>query len=152
MSTNYRQKCIVGIKIDSCDIIKEISPNVFEQQSRYDTKTGVETHKEAVLVQRGENVSEIFGETYGEYIYDVAKQLGKRFAMDCICDAEEGELFLGIQIGENEDCGRADLLQGKVSLDDLEGYVDEIWGKLPHNNHPTVDRSDIGIHFVTNVG
>lgn len=130
MSVNYEQYCIIGIELRG-DIIEEvISEPVYEEQSRYDSKTGKETHKENVLVKQGET-KYVFGNYSSDYLYDLGECLEEVFGLEAVLDQENDVLYLGFRIGEEQNFGRVDLLVDEIEIEDLVSKKEELSEMFP---------------------
>jgi hypothetical protein len=139
MGTNYGQICIVGVCLKCNDIKRIISPAEYVDEPRYDTMTGKQIKTERILKKREQYVYDVLGESYDDLYYVSIDGLKCRVDND-------NNLFVGLEIGDNYDCGRVELLQGSYSLIELLEKAKEVSEKLE------VPSSDIGIHFVTYVG
>jgi hypothetical protein len=121
MGTNYYQYGIVGVKVKLKDILAVESPAVYEKQSRYDTRTGLPISTENVLVKDEVSYYMFMGTRYDE-IYDI--EYDERYKDLEFQYSEYDEAFyLGVDVGEERDCGRATLLGGEASVDDITNKV-----------------------------
>lgn len=143
MGTNYGQTCMVGVRFEPDDLKKIISPEEYRDEPRYDTRTGKQIRTERILVKEEDFVYEVLGVEYDD--------LGE-VEIDGLCCAENFDpnerdgFFIGIEIGDEYDCGRVDLLQGSISLLEISEKAKIVSEKL------NVPIEDIGVHFITYVG
>jgi len=147
MGVNFTQSCILGWSFNRGQVEKELCPPEYTEQSRYDTKTGEETHKERVLIKEREYILECAGERHEE-MYELAAIVADKFGLSYIMDFEEGEFFIGITLGDDFDYGRVELLIGDVQLDELAAKLNKL--KDLQEDIGTPDSP--AIYFVTNVG
>ena len=143
MGTNYGQTCMVGVRFERDDLKKIISPAEYRDEPRYDTRTGKQIRTERILVKREDFVYEVLGVEYDD-LSEVEID-----GLDCRENSDPDErdgFFIGIEIGDDYDCGRVDLLQGSVSLKEISEKAKTVSEKL------NVPIEDIGVHFITYVG
>lgn len=146
MGVNYSQTCILGWVFDSDDVEREVSPAKYEQQARYDTKTGEVSHYDNVLVKARDYALELAGEK-ADCIWELSEAVAKKFGLQCATD--EDTFYIGIKLGEQTDYGRADLLDDTVCLDDLALSINrlrELQGDIAG------DDTEIALHFIASVG
>jgi len=98
--------CIIGIKIPVEDLKVVTSPAVYEEQNRYDSKTG-----------------KVYEEPYdlGEIEYDDPVET---YHLD-------DYLYFGYMIDADEDYGRVNLLEGELTLEFIQERFDLISKKFP---------------------
>ena len=145
MGINYSQSCILGWEFTREQVEKEISPAEYSEQPRFDTKTGTETHKEKVLVKERDYIFECAG-IQNEELWYLAEQVAERHGLRSVCDDES--FYIGISLGDREDFGRADLLEGDVQLDRLAVHLNRL--KDMQEDIGTPDSP--AIHFIASVG
>ena len=118
MGTNYHQYAILGIKISGDDVKCVESPAVYENQNRYNTTTGQVKGTERVKVKEEVSYYMFMGTKYDE-LYDI--EYDKKYEeLIANFDGEEDCLYLGIEVCDTKDFGRADLLDGEVSISELQ--------------------------------
>lgn len=143
MGTNYSQYCMVGVRFDKDDLKKIISPIEYRDEPRYDTRTGKQIRTERILVKEEDFVYEVLGVEYDDLSEVEIDGLDCRENSD---PDEIGDFFIGLDIGDNYDCGRVELLQGSVSLGEISEKAKIVSEKL------NVPIEDVGVHFITSVG
>ena len=116
MGTNYGQNCMVGIRLERDDLKKVISPEEYRDEPRYDTRTGKQIKTERIIVKNEVFVYEVFGKEYDD-LYEVEID-GLVCRSNFDPDKRYG-FFIGLDIGEDLDCGRVELLQGSLSLAEI---------------------------------
>lgn len=145
MGVNYRQKCMVGIEVALSDITVVVSEAVYEDQNRYNPKTGKITGAEIVLVKEEELKYVFMGEESDDWccmIENIAEELG---IDSYIQEGDDGDAYfcIGTFVGDEQDMGRADLLTGSVEISYLVKLMTELKDKLP---------GDISLHFLSSAG
>jgi hypothetical protein len=139
MGVNYQQFCIIGISIPYKDLQVTTSEAIYEEQNRYDPKTGKVVGAENVLVKEREWHVEFNGKKYDDY-YDIERDYKDMFSyMDYDCET----FYLGLKI-ETEDFGRADLINESFTPREISDMCLKVHGKL--RNY------EIGIHFIGYAG
>jgi hypothetical protein len=118
MGVNFIQYCILGWEFTRDDIEQEISPAEYQLQDRFDTKTGKVTHQENVLVKAREYKLAAAG-VEADDIYDLAEGIADKYGLECGIDSDYDRFWIGFKMGETEDYGRVDLINGSVCLDDF---------------------------------
>lgn len=153
MGVNYDQKCILGWAFERDDVEKEIRQAEYEQQPRYDTKTGEVTHHESVLVKARDYVLELAGEK-ADCMWELSEAVAKKFDLQVDRDAET--FYIGISLGDPFDMGRVELLNGTVCLDDLAMAIttlkelqEDVAGDADFRGH---QKAAIALHFIARVG
>lgn len=145
MGINVTQKMIIGIALDSDECHYQKSPAVYDEQPRYDTKTGVQTHTERVLVKEEETYfkfRDVVEENEGfHYFIEV---VGTKYNLDVAVDEESEIGYIGYNCGLNNGSYSFDLLEGSLSIDDINDNVTAL-------KEIFLDE-EIGIHFVGYVG
>lgn len=140
MGVDYHQYCMIGIKIPVEDLKVVTSPAVYEDQNRYDSKTGKVKGTERVLVKDEEYHYEWDGKVYeepydlGEIEYDDPVET---YHLD-------DYLYFGYMIDEDEDYGRVNLLEGELTLELIQERFDLISKKFP--DYP------VKMYFMSRVG
>jgi hypothetical protein len=132
MGVNYTQHCIMGLELKYEDMKVVVSPAKYEEQNRYDNRTGKVTHTENVLVQREEYYFEAFG-VKNEEFYEFVEELADKYELDSVIisgEYSETVVYVGKKIGDEYDCGRVDLLIGNYSLQELQEAQSEVERKL----------------------
>lgn len=143
MSVNYSQTCIIGVAIPTERLRHVLVPAKYDNQPRYDTKTGAVTHYEKVLIQREEYIYRLFSKDY-EYLYEIEEGMRSKFDLDTGFNSEETMIYIGKSVGKSEDLGRVDLLSGEISFEELNTIKDEVSSKIPDY--------EIKIHFIPYCG
>jgi hypothetical protein len=144
MGVNYQQKCMVGIEIPLSDITIVVSEAVYEDQNRYNPKTGKITGTEKVLVKEEELKYVFMGKESTDW-YSMIENLADELGIDSyIQDTDDGYGYfcLGTFIGDEHDMGRADLLEGSVPISHLVKLMTELKETL----------GDVQLHFLSSAG
>lgn len=145
MGVNFTQYCILGLEVD-CDELKVVtSPEKYESQPRYNTKTGEITHRECVVIQEEQSHYEFLG-CVDECIYELGLQLEDMYDIDFIYDNDCNVMYLGKKLGDEYDCGRVDLLSGYENIPTVVEWSKELAKTL----HCNLD--DITLNFTSHVG
>ena len=145
MGINVTQKAILGIELTHDECYHQKSPAIYDKQPRYDSKTGVQTHTENVLVKEEQHCFQ-FGdiieedEYFSYFIENVADANGLEYA----CDDENDTGYIGYDLGLNSGSYKFDLLDGSLSLDWVNEKAKELQLFFPNR--------EIGLHFVGYVG
>lgn len=146
MGVNYDQKCMVGIEVPLSDITTVVEEAVYENQNRYNPKTGKITGTERVLVKEEVLKYSFMGRESGNWcamIESLADEIGlDSYIQEGNCPGEE-YFCIGKFIGDNNDMGRADLLTGSVEISYLVRLMTELKDTLPGN---------ISLHFLSSAG
>ena len=146
MSVNYDQKCMVGIEVALSDITVVVAEAVYEDQNRYDPKTGKITGTERVLVKQTKLKYAFMGEESNNW-YCMIKNLAVELDLDSYIQEgdSDGEayFYIGTFVGDEQDMGRADLLTGSVEISYLVKLMTELKDILP---------GDISLHFLSSAG
>jgi hypothetical protein len=137
---------MVGIEVALSDITVVVSEAVYEDQNRYNPKTGKITGTERVLVKEEELVYTFMGKTYSNWQSlpeDIADELDlDSYIQEGNCSGEE-YFCIGTFVGDEQDMGRADLLTGSAEISYLVKLMTELKDKLP---------GDISLHFLSSAG
>ena len=142
MGVNFRQKCMVGIEVALSDITVVVSEAVYEDQNRYNPKTGKITGTERVLVKEEELKYVFMGEESDDW-YCMIENIAEELGIDSyIQEGDDGDAYfcIGTFVGDEQDMGRADLLTGSVEISYLVKLMTELKDKLP---------GDISLHFLS---
>jgi hypothetical protein len=146
MGVNYDQKCMVGIEVDLSDITYVVSEAVYEDQNRYDPRTGKILKTEKVLVKAAELEYVFMGKESDDW-YCMIENIAAELDLDSYVqeDDSDGEAYfcIGTFIGDERDMGRVDLLEGSVEISYLVKLMTELKDKLP---------GDISLHFLSSAG
>ena len=145
MGVNFRQKCMVGIEVPLSDITVVVAEATYEDQNRYNPKTGKITGTERVLVRESELKYVFMGKEYDDY-HSLIGDLVDELELDSYIEDEDdgnGYFYIGTFIGDERDMGRVDLLEGSVEISYLVKLMTELKDKLP---------GDISLHFLSSVG
>lgn len=146
MGVSYDQKCMVGIEVALSDITIVVEEAVYENQNRYNPKTGMITGTEKVLVKEEVLKYSFMGKESTDW-YSMVEGLAEELGLDSYiqegdCPGEE-YFCIGKFIGDNDDMGRADLLTGSVEISYLVKLMTELKETLPGN---------ISLHFLSSAG
>jgi hypothetical protein len=143
MGINYTQYAIVGVKFDTNSLLVIDSPAVYEEQKRYDTRTGKVIKTEKVLVKEEESHYEFNYKKYDD-LWEIESEYSKEKETRVII-IEDG-LYIGYPIGEKTfvNYGRADLLNESVSYSDLVDIFEK--AKIRFST------MEVSLHFVASVG
>ena len=141
MGINYTQYAIIGVEFDIDSLLVIDSPAVYEEQKRYDTKTGKVIKTEKVLVKEEESHYEFDGEKYYD-IWEIESKYSKEKGLKAM--VIENTLYIGYPVGEKTDYGRADLLNERVCYSDLVDIFEK--AKIRFSN------MGVSLHFVVSVG
>ena len=144
MGVNYDQECMVGIEVDLSDITVVVSDAVYEDQNRYDPRTGKILKTEKVLVKAAELKYVFMGEESDDW-YCMIENIAEELGLDCYVPRSDDEqyFYIGTLVGDEQDMGRADLLTGSVEISYLVKLMTELKDKLP---------GDISLHFLSSAG
>jgi hypothetical protein len=146
MGVNYQQKCMVGIEIPLSDITVVVAEATYEDQNRYNPKTGKITGTERVLVRESELKYVFMGKESDDW-YSMIEDLAKELDLDSYIqngDYDGEEYFcIGTFVGDEDDMGRVDLLTGSVEISYLVKLMTELKDILP---------GDISLHFLSSAG
>ena len=145
MGVNYTQRCILGFLIEADDIEETLEPAIYDEQPRYDTKTGKQTHTERVLVKERVKIFK-WADLENEYLYDLGENIADKYDISFVVDQHCEFLYIGLDVADSYEYGRVDLLEDTVSLESLQGGVEELQEKFPNC------KDEISLHFVSNVG
>lgn len=146
MGVNFQQKCMVGIEIPLSEIRHLVIKATYEDQNRYDPRTGKILKTEKVLVKHPEFKYVFMGEESDDWccmIENIAAELDlDSYVQE---DDSDGEAYfcIGTFIGDERDMGRVDLLEGSVEISYLVKLMTELKDKLP---------GDISLHFLSSAG
>jgi len=147
MGVNYTQSCIIGIELDYDQVKEVISPAKYEEQNRYNSRTGEVVRTESVLVKHEESVFKGFG-VENECFYEFAEELAAKYELDAAVIYADYETrgYLGKRLGDSRDFGRIGFLDGNVSVTEIIKVRTEIAQKLD------IKTEDVKIHFTSDVG
>jgi hypothetical protein len=145
MGVNYTQHCMLGFYLDADDITVIRQPAIYDEQPRYDTRTGKQTHTEKVLVKQEEAVYQ-FEDLEDEYLEELGEQIADKYGVGCRVDQEYEFLCVGIDVAESADYGRVDLLNDDIDIKSLLQEAEELKEKFPQY------KDQIGLHFFSYVG
>lgn len=142
MGIDYRQYCIIGIKVPIDDLKVVTSSAVYEEQNRYDPKTGKVKGTERVLVKDEESHYKWDGKVYEEYDdlcqieFDKSIGTGTYFI--------DNHIYFGYLVDADEDCGRVDLIEEELTLEFIQEQFDLVGKRFP--DYP------VKMYFVSYVG
>lgn len=150
MGLDIYQKAIVGVKLSVKDLKKVISPAIYHEQARYDTKTGEVKKYERVLVKQEQSV-------YAIGPYEFEDQWSIRFKKnnkdELRVSADEYFVYIGLDatVDIDRDAGiSGTILKGSISLSGLSKIIGEVQGKfIELNLHELIDK--VELHFYTDV-
>jgi|688.fasta_scaffold192940_4 hypothetical protein len=144
MGTNFEQKCIVGFILSKKELTVIDQEEQFELQSRYDTKTGKETHKEKVMIREEESYFK-FVDIVADDLYNLVNMIKSDYGFEAgtFWSDDDNYLWVGYELGDTENYGRVDLLTGSLDIEVLRELKGNLEGRfdLP-----------IALHFITEVG
>ena len=145
MGVDYIQNCVFGFAVKAEDLLVELSPEITEEQPRYDTRTGQVSHYEKVIVKQSEEVYR-FEDLEDEELYVLAKKIGEKypdFEAQVYTDDNYDEvgIYVGYKLGERANDWGTCLLDGEVSMDELLNMKNSL-----ANNFPEF-QDKIKIHF-----
>ena len=149
MGVNYKQFCLYGIEIIEEDICTIVSPKVTEDQPRYDIKTGKVEKYETVLVKDEVKSYEFMG-LKSEYFYGLYELLCNKFMKaDYMYNMHEvnDRIYIGCDIGDTEDLGRAELLYDNDDIDIK--YLQDCHKKMVGDGFT---EEDLGLRLFYSVG
>ena len=141
MGINYTQYAMIGIEIDVDSLLVIDSPAVYEEQKRYDTRTGKVIKTEKVLVKEEESHYEFNGEKYYD-LWEIESKYSKEKGLKAM--VIEHTLYIGYPLGEKTDYGRADLLNKSISYSDLVDVFEK--AKTRFSN------MEVSLHLIASVG
>ena len=146
MGVNYRQKCMMGIEVALSDITVVVSEATYEDQNRYNPKTGKITGTERVLVKEEELKYVFMGKEYDgwyDMIGDLADELELCSSIQEGNCPEETYFYIGTFVGDEQEMGNVDMLTGSVEISHIVKLAEELKSKLP---------GDISHHFLSSAG
>lgn len=132
MGWNIKQHMVVGVELEVDDIEVEVSPEIVEQQARYNTRTGEITHYETVVVKRRETTYRFLDKDFDdlEDLWGICEELG----LQCHIDWSDNLVVIGKDVFTTDDLGRVDLCVGSTGLEHLTKMFDEVSAILPGYN------------------
>lgn len=145
MGIDYDQKCMVGFYVLVPDIKQVISEAIYENQNRYNTKTGKLIRTEKVLVKEADIKYVFMGkkeEDWTVLMEDLADELG----LDCFVedyDYSTGGFCIGTFIGDKNSMGHVDFLTGEVDIAHIVSLQEKIQSKCGQK---------VSLHFLSQVG
>jgi hypothetical protein len=146
MGVNFQQKCIVGIEVPLSDITVVVAEATYEDQNRYNPKTGKITGTERVLVRESE-LKYVFMGRESDYWQGMIENLADELDLDSYIQEgnsdDEAYFCIGKFVGDERDMGRVDLLEGSVEISYLVKLMSELKDILPGN---------ISLHFLSSAG
>lgn len=122
MGVNFTQYAMIGWKFDVGNIKTEVVPPIYEDQARYDTRTGKPIASNRVLVKYGQYEYKLFDCTSDDPYY-LCEEIRDKYNLDCEC--VNGTVYIGKFIGEREDYGRVELLEDEISVNSLADIVED---------------------------
>lgn len=146
MGVNYTQNCILGFVIKAEDLLVELSPEISEEQPRYDTRTGKVSHYENVVMKQAETVYR-FENLEDDWMPELVESISNKYPhLYCGYNTNDPEydtpyIYIGYQLGESNDNGNNELLDGEISLEELEVMKNNIIKQFPEF------QDEIKIHF-----
>lgn len=139
MGVDYTQHCLVGVRVNVADINVVVKEAIYEDQNRYDTRTGKITHVEKVLVKS--QVSKfVFNNKEYENIYNIENDYKD---MTFIYNYDESAFYLGIPVTDPSGYGSFHSLTGFFLKEEILELFEEASKKL---NRP------VQMHFISSVG
>lgn len=145
MGVDYVQNCVFGFFIEVEDLLVELSPEITEEQPRYDTRTGKVSHYENVVVKQSEEVYR-FEDLEDEEIHILANLIYKKYPdLECHVGSDDdyrpSGIYIGYNLGDGDNDWGTRLLDGEVSIDELLNMKNSL-----ANNFPEF-QDKIKIHF-----
>jgi hypothetical protein len=138
MGINYDQCAIIGIELSINDLKVVDKEAVYENQNRYDTRTGKVSKIEKVLVQKEEYHYEFNSKSYDDF-YSIENDYE-----DLESFYDDDYIYLGLKIGDGKDFGRVDMLEGSLSLEEISEHFKEMKEMFPD--------MEIKLYFVSKAG
>lgn len=139
MGVDYTQYCLVGVRVNVQDINVVVKEAVYEDQNRYDIKTGKITHVEKVLVKS--QVSKfVFNNKEYKDIYNIENDYED---MIFVYNYDENAFYLGIPVTDPNYYGPFHFLEGLLLKEEILELFEEASKKL---NGP------VQMHFISRVG
>ena len=144
MGVDYDQKCMVGIEVDLSDITVVVSDAVYEDQNRYDPRTGKILKTEKMLVKAAKLEYVFMGKESDDW-YCMIENIAEELGLDCYVPRSDDEqyFYIGTFVGEEQDMGNVDMLTGSVEINYLVKLAEDLKSKLSGN---------ISLHFLSSVG
>lgn len=142
MGVHYFQYCFIGIKVPIDDLLVVTSPAVYEEQNRYDPKTGKVKGTERVLVKEEESHYEWDGKVYEEY--DDLRQIEPDKSIGIDVRLIDDHLYFGYSVDADEDCGNVDLIEDELTLEFIQEQFDLVSKRFP--DYP------VKMYFLYNAG
>lgn len=144
MGLHIYQHAIVGVKLSVKDLKKVVSPAVYHEQARYDTKTGEVNGHERVLVKEEKLVYAV-----GPYEFDELCSIN--FKDELIVENSEDDIYIGLNaLAEDERCINNEFLDGSISLMQLESIMVKVKNKFFHLGLNDL-ASKVQLHFFTDI-
>lgn len=150
MGLDIYQNAIAGVKLSLEDIKKVISPAIYENQPRYDTKTGELKRHERVLVKEEKSVYKV-GPYEFKNLWDI--QFFKKDNYKLYVNTKDDFIYIGLEvpIGLDENAGiDGEILNGSISLMKLESVMVEVKNKLFDLGLRDLE-SKVELHFFTDI-
>lgn len=129
MGCDYYCDCVIGVKLSVKEIEKVISEAVYEDQKRYDTKTGLVSHVERVLVKQRE-VKYRFGNLEFDDVWDMESYKdAESTQFKFLYDNHKNEIYFGYLFKKT---GRFDFTYAdvSVSVEDLVTILEKTGNKV----------------------
>lgn len=144
MGVNFNCYVFYGLSLEAEDFKELISPAVYEDQPRYDTRTGQVVKTERVLVKEEQAVYKMAGLEDVKF-YSLVGRIARKFDLD-IVENMDGVYFVGYNVFETEGYEQNDLADGTCDLDTLKKYHADMLEKFPDLEEY------IGLHAIPVVG
>lgn len=145
MGVNYDCNVVCGIRLDREELKVILSPAVYEDQPRYDTRTGKVIKTEKVLVKQEKHIYK-FGEFEDEDFYDLTNNIAVSKGLDMFYGQDHEYTVVGQELFEQKDCGKLSAPEGECSEGEISDIFKEIREAFPGNEELVL------IHAVCNIG
>jgi hypothetical protein len=130
MGIDYTQHCVYGLAIHKDEVEAVVSPAVYEQQNRYNPKTGQVSHTEKTLVKESEEKYSVLG-VAAESFYELSDGLQAAFPdLQITYSYDEDIIYVGYNVADKEDGGRVTLLEGSIDIESLMDLHKQLAQKL----------------------
>lgn len=151
MGLDIYQNAIVGVKLSVKDLKKVISPAIYHEQPRYDTKTGEVKGYERVLVKQEQSVYAVGPYEFKDQ-HSIQFKKNDKYELDVSYKSDD---FVYIGLDAPVDIDReagisGTILKGSISLMKLESVMVEVKNKLFHLGFNDL-ASKVELHFFTDV-
>lgn len=151
MGLDIYQKAIVGVKLSVKDLKKVISPAIYHEQARYDTKTGEVKGYERVLVKQEQSVYAVGPYEFKDQ-HSIQFKKNNKYELGVSYKSDDF-VYIGLTapIDMDGDTGvDGEFLDGSISLSGLSNAIDQVREKFRELELYDL-MEDVELHFYTDV-